>query len=78
MLSISCPKTKEIIAAFDNKNIDGINFKVVNIIGLSVIVDHDSNDDEAKRVVRKELQNIPKIRNFVSSCQIIDENGQLV
>ncbi len=78
MLSVNSPRPAEIIKAFDGKIIEGIHFEVEGRQGLSVILRHDSTDDQAKKVCKAVMAQLPSLKQMVCSCQIINPDGKLV
>lgn len=78
MLSVNSPRPNEVKKTFDQQCIEGITFEVVRTQGLSVILKHNSSDTVAKAVCKKVLKEIPALKRMVCSCQIVDENGNLI
>ena len=78
MLSVNSPRPGEIVKAFDGKTIEGIHFEVEGRQGLSVILSHDSTDEQAKKVCKTVMAQLPSLKQMVCSCQIINPDGKLV
>lgn len=79
MLSVNCPRAQAVKDALDGQVIEGISFSVVGQQGLRVIFRCEGGDDaQAKAVCKKVLAGLPALKNMVCSCQIVDEEGNLI
>ena len=79
MLLINCSKIKIIADLLDDKEYEGIKFKIVAQEGLILTVYHNApNDDTAKKVVYKLLKKDPKFTNIFLNIRFVDEIGKII
>lgn len=79
MLQIGSPKFKLLKEKIDDKEIDGVHFKVESTQGLTLKVSHDAKDDaSAKAVVKKLIASDADFKNAYTNIQMIDENGRIL
>jgi len=77
MLLIGCPKPQIVIAIIDKQNIEGTEFKVENMNGLSLLVSSDTDDKSAKEILKRRLKDCKELSGMYFSVQICDEKGRL-
>lgn len=78
MICINCPKTALISTHFHQKTINGIYFEVVAIQGFSIILQHDTNDEEAKQTVKQATAQMKELKHTMVTVRIVDEQGAIV
>lgn len=78
MIMISCIRPKIIVAKFDGLEYEGVHFKVEKINQMLVTCSHDTDDDNAKKLAKIILRNMPEIHGMITDVKIVDENGRLL
>ncbi|MDO4378524.1 MAG: hypothetical protein Q4C64_05160 [Erysipelotrichia bacterium] len=77
MISINSPKASFIAEKLAGKEIDGVNFELVKMQGMSVIM--KTNDDaKAKIVVKSYIGSMPEMKYKVLTVGILDDQGRLI
>lgn len=77
MLLVSCARIKTLINEIDNKEINGINFKLYKLDGLMAYISHDSDDETAKKTLKEEAKEIPELKNMFLNIRTIDDSGNI-
>ena len=79
MLQIGCPKAKILKEKIDGLDYEGIRFKVESVVGLTLMVSHNSNSDvNAKSVIKKYITQLSEFKNVYTNIQMVDKNGRII
>jgi hypothetical protein len=79
MLQIGSPKAKLIKEKIDDKEIDGVHFKVEKMDRLTMVVNHNAKDDTAaKKVLKAFIPTIPGMGMAYNNIQLIDDKGRIL
>lgn len=79
MLQIGCPKAKILKKKIDGLDYEGIRFKVESVVGLTLMVSHNSNSDvNAKSVIKKYITQLSEFKNVYTNIQMVDKNGRII
>lgn len=77
MLLVSCARINILIKNIDNKEINGINFKLNKLDGLMAYINHDSDDETAKKTLKEKAKGIPELKNMFLNIRTIDDSGNI-
>ena len=78
MLRVNCPKTKAVITALDQKQIESITFRLKDVIGLSAVFEVEGDETVAKAIAKKTLSELPEMKYQVISVALIDDQGRML
>jgi hypothetical protein len=79
MLLINCAKANFISETLQKQEVGGIRFKVEAQEGFILTVSHNAPDDKtAMMVLKKELKNLPELKNMFINMMPIDRVGKLI
>ncbi|MBQ4251453.1 MAG: hypothetical protein II704_00240 [Erysipelotrichaceae bacterium] len=77
MLLVGTPRMKELTELVNDRKIEGITFHIESVQGLSAIVSSDTDDAQAKAVMKNLIRSTPVLSRGFSSVQICDEKGRI-
>ena len=78
MLQVGSPKAKLLEEKLHELDFENVKFEVLSMQGLTIKVNHNSDDATAKAVLKKFIASLPECKNSYTNIQMIDENGRII